>query len=59
MRQITQARIHYGQDPFTFAVVDLDDSFSQPSIDSRLQVLFDDIFRERESFVDLANYSGE
>ncbi|WP_156785779.1 hypothetical protein [Stenotrophomonas sp. LM091] len=47
------------QDPFTFAVVDLDDSFSQPSIDSRLQVLFDDIFRERESFVDLANYSGE
>lgn len=47
------------QDPFTFAVVDLDDSFLQPSIDSRLQVLFDDIFRERESFVDLANYSGE
>jgi hypothetical protein len=59
MRQITQARIHYGQDPFIFAVVDLDDSFSQPSIDSRLQVLFDDIFRERKSFVDLANYSGE
>ncbi|MGE8226830.1 MAG: hypothetical protein ACN6RK_13695 [Stenotrophomonas sp.] len=47
------------QDPFTFAAVDLDESFSQPSIDSRLQVLFDDIFRERESFVDLANYPGE
>jgi hypothetical protein len=46
-------------DPFAFISSILDpDAPDQPPIQSRLEVLLNDVFRERDTFTELANYNG-
>lgn len=48
------------EDPFTAMGLVLDPQIpNQPSIEDRLDVLVKDIYRERDTFVDLSNYGGE
>ena len=48
------------EDPFTTMAAILDpDSPKQPTVEERLAKLVEDIYQERESFVDLSEYEGD
>lgn len=47
-------------DPFTTMAVVLDpDAPQQPTVDERLAKLVEDIYREKQSFIDLSEYEGD